>query len=167
MFYHFICSKHKLCDRCQMFATTSVKPYLIPLYQCRNINIIKCSKQYVYYSHLYYNLLIHVIACRNYAYFLYCTSVLTIRLLKRVLFLQTFYSRHHALLDRYDVSIFTMRTDLFNMSQFSFPHLPSLDLTYEQLDWFFQNSKYVYPTWSMLSVFSEVRVAHLILLFCI
>ena len=62
-------------------------------------------------------------ACRNYAVFLYRTRLLTIRLLEQRYvatrlksLLQKFYCRHHELMDRYGVSICTMKTDLFNMS---------------------------------------------------
>lgn len=62
-------------------------------------------------------------ACRNYADFLYRARTLTNRLLEQGYVatrlkssLQKFYGRHHELVDRYGVSISTMKTDLFNGS---------------------------------------------------
>lgn len=62
-------------------------------------------------------------ACRNYADFLYRARTLTNRLLEQGYVatrlkssLQKFYGRHHELVDRYGVSICTMKTDLFNGS---------------------------------------------------
>ena len=61
--------------------------------------------------------------CRNYADFLYRARTLTNRLLEQGYVatrlkssLQKFYGRHHELVDRYGVSISTMKTDLFNGS---------------------------------------------------
>ena len=45
-----------------------------------------------------------------------------------------FYGRYHELVDRYGVSICAMKTDFFNVSQFSVPRSSNPDLTfYEQL----------------------------------
>ena len=62
-------------------------------------------------------------ACRKYADFLYRERHLTIRLLEQGYFatrlklsLRKFHGRHHELLERYGISICTMRTDLFNVS---------------------------------------------------
>ena len=62
-------------------------------------------------------------ACRNYADFLYRARTLTNKLLEQGYVatrlkssLQKFYGHHHELVDRYGVSISTMKTDLFNGS---------------------------------------------------
>ena len=51
--------------------------------------------------------------------------------------LQKIYGCHHELVDRYGVCICTMKTDLFNMSLFSFPLLSTPDLTSRKAEsWF-------------------------------
>ena len=62
-------------------------------------------------------------ACRNYADFLNRARTLTNRLLEKGYIairlnssLQKFYGRHYELVDRYGVSIYAMKTDLFNVS---------------------------------------------------
>ena len=76
---------------------------------------------------------------------------------------------HHELVNRYGVSICAMKTDLFDVSQFSSPLLSTPDLTtfYQQLGGCFQRRLPYRCTWCMLSVFTGVLVAHLLMLLCI
>ena len=91
--------------------------------------------------------------CRNYADFWYHARLLTITILEQGYVakrlktsLQKFYGRHHELVDRYYVSIFTMRTDLFNGSQLSFPLSSTPDLTfYESLAGVSRKHEDAYP----------------------
>ena len=80
--------------------------------------------------------------------------------------MQKFYGRHHEQVDRYDVSIYIMKTNLFNVSKFSFPHnLPWLDYLLSFGDCLLQSrGRLPYRcTRPMLPVFIGVRV----LLLCI
>ena len=76
--------------------------------------------------------------------------------------LQKFYGRHHEFVDRYSLSICTMKTDLFNLSQFSFSLLSTPDLTfYEKLGGCFQENRGRLPylcSWSMLQFLVELLI---------
>ena len=71
---------------------------------------------------LYHNSCV-VVACRNYADFMYRAKYLTSRLLEQRYVatrlkssLQKFCGRHYELVDRYGVFICVIETDLFHMS---------------------------------------------------
>ena len=91
-------------------------------------------------------LILHALAVTT--HLLYCKSLLTIRLLKlenvasRLESSLHIYGRHHEPLVRFHVFMCIIRTDQFNVSQFSFPFSSNQYLTfYEQLGGFFQKSR--------------------------
>ena len=106
------------------------------MYNCILLLHCVCRLVSSIYNTMELQLLCYARACRNYVS-LYLARPFTIKLLKLGYLatklkssLQKFYGRHHNLMDSYVVSICTIKTDLFIVSQFSFPLSPTLDLTF-------------------------------------